>query len=654
MNYFSFKGFKKVSSDKEHTVLKHEKGHEIKIAHKAISPKMREQMNKLPKFEDGGIVEGVKQSFKKAFATPTPTPPPAPTQEEKYEAIRTQNKANFGYAEGGQVQPQPSQPAAQDVQASMRKAFKFDEGGGVPPAQFQQDLDAMANQGVRGTGATEEPVNRMDEPVGRQDEESAALDLADHSAKMVDAHSKLVDSHSKIVNALERDAQASASSPQANTAIPGDMGPKAAPEQPGMVPYDTPSQQVPDPGAPQGGLINQAKQNTNVANQAETAAAENIQASQNQNAQIYGKEASGMQDISQKYQQIGNDIHQRYQSLADEVSAGKIDPSHWWDSKSTGSKILTAIGMVLTGAGSQAGQAIDNAIDRDINAQKSNLDNKQTLLGKYMEMYKSLPEAEAAARLTMHAATEGLINQQAAKLGSQNAINAATMTNAQRRQQLLPQLEGLARSQAMMGMYGSMGKNQPTGDAESAYQKQLSDLAILNPERYKIEEAKYLPGVGVAAKPVPEAIHQKLISGTDVSNKLAALESFARQHSGTVLDRKIVNEGRTMAADAQSALRVAQDQGVFKKADQEFIESMISNDPTAFFAKIRTIPKYQEVRKLNDNTMNQYKKAYGVKSFQPSSGSNQPQSGQNQAAMEWLKANPNDPRAAAVKQKLGM
>lgn len=714
MNYFSFKGFKKASSDKDHTVLKHENGHEIKIAHKAISPKMRAQMNSLPKYEGGGIVQGVKDSFKQAFSTPTPAPPPAPTQDQKYEAIRTQNRANFGYAEGGAVYPvcknpncksrgqshpncrcgsnyaeggkvastcsksiphnsgceyfvdggpvqplPPPQPAAQDVQASMRKAFKFEDGGKVPPAsespvspdQFQQDLDIMTSRGVRGTGATEEPVNRMDEPVGRQDEEAAALDLSDHSAKMVDAHSKLVDSHSKIVNALDRDAQASAASPQANTAIPGDMGPQAPAQQPGMAPYDSGPNQVPDPGAPKGSLLSQAKQDVNLANRAETAAAGNTQTSQAQNSQIYGKEASGMQDINQKYQQIGNDIHQRYQALADQVASGQIDPNHWWDSKSTGSKIFTAIGMILTGAGSQAGQSIDDAINRDIDAQKSNLNNKQTLLGKYMDMYKSLPEAEAAARLTMHAATEGLINQQAAKLGSQNAINAATINNVQRRKDLVGSAESLAHSQAMMGMYGSMGKPSQGGSEEQQFQQKLNNEAVLAPERYKIDEAKYLPGIGVAAKPVPDAVVDKLNASHDLANKLAQLENFSREHSNLkdVATPSVQQTGHALANDVINSYRTATHQGVFKEADQDFLEKGFPMDPTVLFAQYRTLPSYRELRKLTNDSINVYHKAYGVKPFNGAG-----QGGQNQDAMNWLKANPNDPRAAAVKQKLGM
>ncbi len=44
--------FKKVSSDKKTTTLRHARGHEIKIAHSALTPKMKEQIESLDKHEE--------------------------------------------------------------------------------------------------------------------------------------------------------------------------------------------------------------------------------------------------------------------------------------------------------------------------------------------------------------------------------------------------------------------------------------------------------------------------------------------------------------------------------------------------------------------------------------------------------------------------
>lgn len=49
--------FKKIGGDKDHTVLRHEAGHQLKIAHAGLSPKIRGQIAEIPHFESGGYLE---------------------------------------------------------------------------------------------------------------------------------------------------------------------------------------------------------------------------------------------------------------------------------------------------------------------------------------------------------------------------------------------------------------------------------------------------------------------------------------------------------------------------------------------------------------------------------------------------------------------
>ena len=651
--------FKKVRTEKDHTVLQHPHGHEIKVVHKMLSPKVKEQLDALP-HAAYGMYTGLKEENK----------------ESNFKAadVRGNNIVSsqiHKYAEGGNVKlqqadkanptPAPQQPSdwtvqgesaptgAEQMQQSMRKAFHFDQGGTPAPIDPQKAQDVQAS--MRKAFHFESG--------GKFDDRGPDT------------------SHQSLSKAIENLSQRY--SPQFNMTAPENIAQgEASPTEPPIPPpttapaqesplTQTAPQQVQDVGAPQGSLIQQANQNTNVANQAEMAAAKNTQQAQEQNAQTYGKQTEDLQKVQQHYEELGNDLHSKFDNTANEVAQGKIDPHNWWNSKSTGSKILTAIGMLFAGAGAgvsghpeMVGNIINSAIDRDIQSQKDNLNNKNTLLSKYLEMYHDMPQAEQATRLTLGAVTEGLINQQAAKLGSQNAINAATMANAQRRQALLPQMEGLARGQMMMKMYGDQGKGgqgqQAAGNEEQLVQNQIQDLrdkAIISPhfaQMAKDLENKYLPGIGMAVKEIPEKVTSQLSAAKDLSQQMARLELFAKQHQGTVMDRAVVNEGKVLAANAQSALRVAQDQGVFKPSDQHFIESMISSDPTAFFADTRTLPKYRTIHKLNEATMNTLMKSYGVKPFK-----GQGESGnQNQSAIQWLKDNPNDPLAPQVRKKLGL
>ena len=66
-----------------------------------------------------------------------------------------------------------------------------------------------------------------------------------------------------------------------------------------------------------------------------------------------------------------------------QAAAQQIDPNHWWNSKSTGGKILAGIGMILGGMGgglahtgrNPAMEVINNAIGQDIDAQREHIAN---------------------------------------------------------------------------------------------------------------------------------------------------------------------------------------------------------------------------------------------------------------------------------------
>lgn len=76
--------FKKVSSDKKTTTLRHAKGHEIKIAHSGLTPKMREMVDALEKHEDPKMMaEGgdpVEPELDVDPVSPEPVPEDAPQQ----------------------------------------------------------------------------------------------------------------------------------------------------------------------------------------------------------------------------------------------------------------------------------------------------------------------------------------------------------------------------------------------------------------------------------------------------------------------------------------------------------------------------------------------------------------------------------------------
>ncbi len=80
--------FKKVAGDKQSTTLRHSKGHEIKVAHKGLTDKMREHLNGMPVHlaEEGDVPEQIPAAADPAAMDPsspaTADDTPAPAQSD--------------------------------------------------------------------------------------------------------------------------------------------------------------------------------------------------------------------------------------------------------------------------------------------------------------------------------------------------------------------------------------------------------------------------------------------------------------------------------------------------------------------------------------------------------------------------------------------
>lgn len=139
------------------------------------------------------------------------------------------------------------------------------------------------------------------------------------------------------------------------------------------------------------------------------------------------------------------DINQEQAGLQKQLADGKIDPKRYFKNMDTGSRISTAIGLILGGIGSGlthgpnvALQLMDKAVDKDIEAQKADLGKTHSLLSLNMQKYHNLQTAEAATRLQYNTvlqtqlqvaqskATNGLaasaLHMQLGKLQQQDAI----------------------------------------------------------------------------------------------------------------------------------------------------------------------------------------------------------------------------------------
>lgn len=126
----------------------------------------------IPSYADGGTVDkdgnnapisqDLIDAFKRTFSS-SPKPSPSPTQKDddslqsKYDKIRQQNRSNFGYADGGEVQDPRLNTKTQDLSGQQQDTSDEHNEGQDPDAKEKQ-IKALAKQlGYADGGEVESP-----------------------------------------------------------------------------------------------------------------------------------------------------------------------------------------------------------------------------------------------------------------------------------------------------------------------------------------------------------------------------------------------------------------------------------------------------------------------------------------------------------------
>lgn len=183
-------------------------------------------------------------------------------------------------------------------------------------------------------------------------------------------------------------------------------------------------------------------------------------------ARLYDEQAKDL-----ALQQVRYDTHVRkldsdIAELQKNIANQKIDPNRIWSNASTGNRVTAGISLLLGGlsqglTGAKSNPAMDvinNAIDRDIDAQKAELGKKQNLLSLNLAKYGRLDQAFQATKLQIMAVTQAKINQQAAQMGSKQALGAAQVASGQMDVQM-----GMIKNQLAAAYAKEQLMNKPEG-----------------------------------------------------------------------------------------------------------------------------------------------------------------------------------------------
>lgn len=161
---------------------------------------------------------------------------------------------------------------------------------------------------------------------------------------------------------------------------------------------------------------------------------------------------------------------QSYQQNADQltkdITDAKIDPNRYWHNASTGQKISAGVAMLLGGLSqgllrggpNQGSQAIQETINRDIDAQKSELGKKQTLLSDNLRTQGNLQAAENATRIQTNAMLQGQLQKTALASGNPVVMAKAQQAVAQLKLQAMPMIQSVAANQTKLQVLNSLQK----------------------------------------------------------------------------------------------------------------------------------------------------------------------------------------------------
>lgn len=143
------------------------------------------------------------------------------------------------------------------------------------------------------------------------------------------------------------------------------------------------------------------------------------------------------------------------EKISKDIADNPIKADRFWSNKSTGSKISTILGVLLSGIGAglqkttknMAWEALDKNIENDIQEQKSELGRKQTMYSDNLKLFGNEIDAENATRLQAAAALQGKIAAITAKSQNQILHGEGQQKIAQYAAQMVPHEMALAQSQ---------------------------------------------------------------------------------------------------------------------------------------------------------------------------------------------------------------
>lgn len=610
----SLKEFKKVGSNDKFTTFKHSNGSWLKVAHKSLKPEYRKKLAELPTHPEA---MGINSSNTKSLSGI------APLYQEQGGRTDFSNVNNM--ADGGDIAPPDS-----DVFTNNRRAINHriygkpqDPDENVPDDEFTGDDMENLHRGMPLESGTP-PIDIS--PVKSEDIKNFASG-GDVAQDVADSRAKLgLTKYSNIIDSAPVPADQASNT---NIGVVGPPSPLATP-----VTDDSALSRMPDVPSPAQNnySIPSGMSDLDQGFQTQLQGVQEQQKGAEATAAVKGAlGAQGADSLASAINQrntLNNSFTKHYQDLQNErdmqakevlSGAAHLDPNRYIKNMSTGGKILTGIGLILGGAGSGlsrqpniAANFLQNQINADIENQRKELGVKQNLLTYNLEKSKDLRDATSFSAMQTNDMLALHLQQQA--MQAQNPLQQAELLN---QSGILKQKAGeiqnqIAQRRAFMQI--GAGASGGSNESEQRFQQQNNMLRMMGEQGAalaKSREGKHVPGSGEASREVPPDVLGQISSRQELDKQIEDLQNFASQNSGS-LNPATIAQGKAKAALVQDSVRRANQQGVFKESEKDFVNSFIGEDPTQIFQKYRSGKGYAEARRNNLSALNAIKQSYGL------------------------------------------
>lgn len=400
-------------------------------------------------------------------------------------------------------------------QADILRLKRFDEGGKVPVPSSQSDNTpppensaehekAMANNGGSGASSFSDAMYRLAHPLnlgGKVQKLSGGGDAEDDEDASTDQEVNGNEAYANkvagndIQPVLDVQGLSDINGPRAPSVevaqsdLPPEIPSGQADQATGQPPQNQSVMAQAQAGYPTTGELNSA------INQGIAGVQNEASAQQKQNMAMAAQQQKDLQKQQAYFeaqQSVLKNYQDQYDNMVKDIGSGKIDPNHYWDSKSTGQKVGAAIAMMLGGLGAGltggpnvALEMMEKHLQNDIEAQKATLGNKLSLLSRNLAMQGNIHSATNMTLLQMKAMAEGRLNQIAMQTGNPIIQARAQILASQIRQSTIPARIQLANNEISMRIRGDV-LNRLTGQGQPGVEPvDMNDLAraqLVSPE----------------------------------------------------------------------------------------------------------------------------------------------------------------------------